>query len=73
MSIIYNPNWRLENSKCHFCGETRSVKYKTNVLVIDMIPTGESLCYKVSVCNKCALILKPTSETRDKNNENQAR
>ena len=45
------PNWHKKNLRCHFCGETKSVKYTMEVLdpVVDYKPT------KVCVCNKCAL------------------
>lgn len=47
----YIPDWKNKNLRCHFCGETRSVKYETEILdpVIDSKPT------KVCVCNKCVL------------------
>ena len=47
----YIPNWQNKNLRCHFCGETRSVKYETEVLdpVISDKPT------MVCVCDKCAL------------------
>lgn len=45
------PNWQNKNLRCHFCNETRSVKYETEVFdpVISDKPT------MVCVCNKCAL------------------
>lgn len=50
MKII--ENWWDKQLTCHFCGETRSVKYTTKIFVpvIDDKPT------EVYVCNKCALI-----------------
>ena len=47
----YISNWQNKNLSCYFCGETRSVKYETEVLdpVISDKPT------MVCVCNKCAL------------------
>lgn len=49
MNII--PNWKERNLRCHFCGETRSVKYEIEVFdpVIDSKPSN------VCMCNKCAL------------------
>jgi len=45
------PDWRNKNLRCHFCDETRSVKYTMKIFdpVIDNKPT------EVYVCNKCAL------------------
>lgn len=54
MGFTINPNWRSENLKCYFCGETRSVKYKTTVIVIDSFP-NENAEKEVCICNKCAL------------------
>lgn len=44
-------NWRSKNLRCHFCGETRSVKYTKKIYdpVLDSKPT------EICVCNKCAL------------------
>lgn len=44
--------------RCYFCGETRSVKYITEILdpVIDSKPT------RVCCCNKCILIGENTNE-----------
>lgn len=50
MNLSINPNWRDQNLKCHFCKETRSVKYKT--VVIEGNEEKE-----VCVCNKCAAII----------------
>lgn len=52
MKII--DNWQTKQLRCHFCGETRSVKYEMDVVdpVVDNKPT------KVAVCNKCALTHK---------------
>ena len=49
MRII--PNWQKKNLRCHFCGETRSVKYEIEVFdpVISDKPTF------VCVCNRFAL------------------
>lgn len=48
------PDWQTKNLRCHFCGETRSVKYSMEVHnpIIHDGPT------KVAVCNKCALQFK---------------
>lgn len=45
------PDWSNKNLQCHFCGETKSVKYAMKILdpVVDNNPT------EVCVCNKCAL------------------
>lgn len=56
MSFTSNLNWRNENLKCYFCGETESVKYKTTLIVIDSIPVDVRDAEKeVCICNKCAL------------------
>ena len=49
MKII--ENWQDKNLRCHFCGETRSVKYTMKIFdpVVDDKPT------EVCVCNKCVL------------------
>ena len=49
MNII--PNWKERNLRCHFGGETRSVKYEIEVFdpVIDSKPNN------VCICNMCAL------------------
>lgn len=49
------PNWQDRKLKCHFCGDTRSVKYKTKILVIDTIPNTEETEKEVCVCHRCAL------------------
>lgn len=43
-------NWQDKNLKCHFCGETRSVKYEALTLV-----KNEGL-KTVCLCNKCVLM-----------------
>ena len=43
------PDWRNKNPRCHFCGETRSVKYEVVTLV-----KNEGL-KKVYACNSCVL------------------
>lgn len=63
MSLTINPNWHNENLKCYFCGETRSVKYKMKVFIIDAIPNDETE-KEVCVCNKCAL---PMSDVNTNN------
>ena len=47
----YIENWQDKNLECYFCGETRSVKYETEIVnpVIDDKPT------RVCMCNRCAL------------------
>lgn len=37
--------------RCHFCGETRSVKYLVNYF--DPVETSEPI--EVACCNRCAL------------------
>lgn len=46
------PLEKRDKCRCHFCDETRSVKYITEIFdpVIDNEPT------KVCCCNKCILI-----------------
>lgn len=44
-------NWQNRDIACHFCLETRSVKY--TVTVID--PTIKETPTEVYCCNKCAL------------------
>ena len=44
-------DWQHKNLSCYFCGETRSVKYKTEV--INPIESDKPI--QVCVCNKCAL------------------
>lgn len=55
------PDWQNKNLTCHFCGEKRSVKYKTKVVVIDTLPDKEDK-KEVCVCNKCALLLNDIKE-----------
>lgn len=50
MNLSINPNWRDQSLKCHFCKETRSVKYKSTI-----IEGNEEK--EVHVCNKCAAII----------------
>ena len=40
------PKWQNKSLRCHFCGETRSVKYSVYV---------EKYYGDVPCCNKCAL------------------
>ena len=55
MHFTSNPKWQNENLKCHFCGESKNVKYKTNVIVIDTIPVNnEGMKTEVCICSKCA-------------------
>lgn len=46
MKII--PNWKEKKLRCHFCGETRSVKYTVYLTEYDFHDD-------VPCCNKCAL------------------
>ena len=59
----YIENWQEKNLRCHYCGETRSVKYEKEIInpIIDSKPT------KVCVCNKCALRYG-NSNTKEHNN-----
>ena len=51
MKISMIPNWHKKQLKCHFCGETRSVKYEVDLPK----ELGKSETQKVCVCNKCVL------------------
>jgi hypothetical protein len=53
-SIKPIPDWHKKNLVCHFCGETRSVKYTMKVLVIDPLLGTDTK--EVCCCNKCALL-----------------
>lgn len=53
MRII--PNWQEKNLRCHFCGETRSVKY-----MIEGFDGYGEIC--VPCCNKCALMFNHQTE-----------
>lgn len=44
------PNWQKENLVCHFCGETRSVKYQLEIHDFE-----SDIPKTVCACNKCAL------------------
>ena len=66
MSFTINSNWRNENLKCYFCGETKSVKYKTTLIVIDSIPVdARDAEREVCICNKCALRMIGTMTRSD--------
>ena len=54
------PNWQNKNLRCHFCDETRSVKYETEVFdpVVSDKPT------MVCICNKC--VLRYTNQPTEK-------
>lgn len=45
------PADKRQNYRCFFCGETRSVKYVTEIMdpVINKVPT------RVCCCNRCIL------------------
>ena len=49
------PNWINQDLRCFYCGKTRSVKYKTNVVIIDTLPSNEEIVKEVCICNKCVL------------------
>lgn len=51
MKIKLIENWRDKNLRCHFCGETRSVKYEKEIFD----PVVDNKLTKVCMCNKCAL------------------
>lgn len=55
MGFTINPNWQNEDLKCHFCGKTKSVKYKTKIIIVDTIPNNEDPEKEVCICNRCAL------------------
>lgn len=44
------PNWQYRNLTCHFCGETRSVKYELEIHDFE-----SNIPKVVCACNKCAL------------------
>lgn len=44
------PNWQDQNLICHFCGETRSVKYQLEIHDFE-----SDIPKIVCACNKCAL------------------
>ena len=52
------PDWTKKQYRCHFCNETRSVKYEVEIVdpVIDSKPT--MFC----ACNKCALLFANDNE-----------
>ena len=52
------PNWKEKNLMCHFCGETRSVKYTVYFEDYDLHDY-------VPCCNKCALMFLGNSEKVD--------
>ena len=61
MKII--PNWKEKKFRCHFCGETRSVKYTVYLEEYDFHDD-------VPCCNKCALRLaNPTDKALDERKE----
>lgn len=51
------PDWRSKNLKCHFCGETRSVKYKTKILEVKNSKINNKVEREVYACNKCILTI----------------
>lgn len=51
MKII--PNWKEKKLRCHFCGETRSVKYTVYLEEYEFHDD-------VPCCNKCALLFSAT-------------
>lgn len=60
MKII--PNWQDKNLLCHFCGETRSVKYFVTLGV-------GKLSDNVPCCNRCALLISELSAIREEAEE----
>ena len=53
MKII--PNWKEKKLRCHFCGETRSVKYTVYLEEYEFHDD-------VPCCNKCALLFDHPTE-----------
>lgn len=45
------PDWIERDLKCHFCGETKSVKYQMTIVV-----SGNET--QVCVCNRCVTLYK---------------
>lgn len=50
MKLEIIPDWSKKSLQCHFCGETRSVKYMATIF--DPVVSNEPT--KVCVCNACA-------------------
>ena len=50
------PNWNKQNNICWVCGTTKSVKYKTKLIIIDTLPLADETEREVCVCNKCVLL-----------------
>lgn len=48
----YIPSWLNKNLKCHFCSDTRSVKYEMKLAN----PESPENFISVPVCNKCVLL-----------------
>lgn len=42
---------------CHFCGETKNVKYKTKIIIVDTMPSDEKTEVEVYACDKCYSIM----------------
>lgn len=63
-SFWINHNWYNENLRCHFCGNTRSVKYKTKVIITDTVLNSENVEKEICICNKCALLLDSLNDTK---------
>lgn len=51
------PDWRTKKLKCHFCGETRSVKYKTKICDVKNSKVNNKVEREVYACNKCILTI----------------
>lgn len=51
------PLEKRDKCRCHFCGETRSVKYITEINIAAFGSTPVQVC----CCNKCILIEKETN------------
>lgn len=45
-------DWTTKQHRCHFCGETKSVKYLMKVS--DPVVSDKPI--EVTVCNKCAML-----------------
>lgn len=48
MNFEIIPNYQHKGLRCHFCGETRSVKYYVNISGL-----SDGKLSKVCACNKC--------------------
>ena len=56
------PDWNKKNLRCYFCGETRSVKYATEI----HDPAFLDGSVKVCVCNRCVAKIERVTEVEPK-------